>query len=913
MATPKAWTLTPDEVRERFLAFFRERGHEPIPSDSLVPANDPTLLFTGAGMNQFKDHFLGRIPLRFRRAVTSQKCLRTGDLENVGRTPGHHTFFEMLGNFSFGDYFKEDAIRWAWEFMTGPDWMAIPADRLRVTVYRDDADAAALWTKAAGIPAERIGRLGANSNFWPANAPKDGPDGPCGPCSEIFFDLGFKPDPAVACTVPGCPEAPESPDCDCRRFLEVWNLVFQQFDRRGRENLVPLPMQNIDTGMGFERLLTVLAHLREPGKRIYSNFETDLFRDLVQHGLAGSMYRDIHEKDGWPLDHVTRARRVADHVRAAAFCILDGVRPSNEGRGYVLRRVIRRAVRDLIQLGYKGEPFLHTYVSEIAAVMGRAYPDLVSHSMDIEGVIRNEEAKFRETYGSGEQVLLRKFHELHDAGIARFPGDVLFELYDTYGFPPDLATDFLRERGMEADLAGFETHMEDRRRQSREGSKIAGDIFAAGPLARLKKEEGGTLFLGYGPDPEGPEGRYRWDPGLEGRSTIVEILRGDAPAEALAAGEEGVLVLRETPFYAEQGGQVGDAGVIRSPEGLFRVRDTRKVESFHLHVGILESGTLRRGDPVDAAVDGERRDAIRRNHTATHLLHRVLREILGDEARQAGSLVAPEHLRFDVSFPRGFAPEERERIEGEVNRRILENHPVETRVQDIESARATGAVSMFGEKYGDRVRVLTAGDSREFCGGTHCRATGDIGSFRILSEKSIGSGIRRIEAVTGARAVALFQEERRRVAALEEEVERLRKELQKSEKRAATAVAAPARSLDPLAAERRTAGPFALVVLDGTGAADGELLAAGDRVKADGGPPLVLLVHAASPEGVALVAAGNPAAGGHGFKARPALGVAAKALGGGGGGRPDLARGKGKDPGRIPEAVEALKAHLAGL
>ncbi|NUN53874.1 MAG: alanine--tRNA ligase, partial [Planctomycetaceae bacterium] len=515
-------------------------------------------------------------------------------------------------------------------------------------------------------------------------------------------------------------------------------------------------------------------------------------------------------------------RRIADHARAAAFCIADGVRPSNEGRGYVLRRVIRRAVRDLIQQGFP-EPYLDRYVAAAGRAMGSRYPDILSHAGSIESALRTEEEKFRETYTRGRALLDEHLVRMEAGGGTVLPGEQAFLLHDTFGFPVDVTADILAETGRTLDRPGFERAMEEARQRSREGSKIAGDIFAAGPLARVKKEETGTRFLGYGPVPEGPDGSYAWDPGLEADSTVVEILRGDAPADALAAGEEGALLLRETPFYAEQGGQVGDAGFIESPSGRFLVRDTRRVEGFHLHVGVLERGTLRRGETVRASVDRERRDAVRRNHTGTHLLHRVLREVLGEEARQAGSLVAPDYLRFDFSFPRGLAPEERERIEAGVNRRILENHPVETRVHDLAAARATGAVSMFGEKYGDRVRVLTAGDSREFCGGTHCRATGDIGSFRILSEKSVGSGVRRIEAVTGARAVALFQEDRRRLASLEEEVERLKKEVAKAGRKAAAAAAPTAPSLEGALAAKRRVGGFELAVLDGTGAAEGDL------------------------------------------------------------------------------------------
>jgi alanyl-tRNA synthetase len=702
--------------------------------------------------------------------------------------------------------------------------------------------------------------------------------------------------------VKGCPEAPESPDCDCRRHLEIWNLVFQQYDRKGANHLVPLTMKNIDTGAGFERILTVLAHLAAPKERIYSNFSTPLFRPLVARVLALA-------PQGGSGDEVA-ARRIADHVRAAVLCIADGVRPSNEGRGFVLRRVIRRAARDGIQLGI-GRPFLHECVGAVGEMLGRAYPDVVRGEAAIGSALRTEEERFRQTYEEGMARL---------AGMleGRRPGSVLsgadaFLLHDTYGFPVDVTGDILRERGFDLDRAGFDAAMEAARKKSREGSKMATDIFAAGPLARVKRESPGTLFLGYGPKAEGPGGSYDWAPGVAAESVVAEILVAEKPADRLEAGQEGALVLRETPFYAEQGGQVGDTGVIRTPDGaLFRVKDTVKVEGFHLHVGRLEGAALPRGATVEAVVDQPRRDAIRRNHTATHLLHRALRALLGEEARQAGSLVAPDYLRFDFSFPRGLTAEERETLEAEVNRRVFANAAVETRVLDVEAARATGAVSMFGEKYGARVRVLTAGDSREFCGGTHCRATGDIGSFRILSEKSIGSGVRRIEAVTGERAVREFQEERRRAQTLLEEIEKLKKEAAKAAKKSA-APASPAAPLDPLALPRRKAGKVEFVVLEGEGIEDGALMGAGDRVKADAGGPFAALVASRGPEGVVLVAAGNPAAVKAGFKAGAAVKAAAEKVGGGGGGRPDFARGKGKDAAALPEAVKAFETYLAGL
>jgi alanyl-tRNA synthetase len=899
---PSAWSESPDVIRRRFLDYFAARGHQVLPSASLVPENDPTLLFIGAGMAPFKDHFLGRVPLEFRRATTSQKCLRTGDLDNVGRTPAHHTFFEMLGNFSFGDYFKDDAIAWAWEFLTVE--MGIPAARLRVSVYRDDAEAAEAWSRIAGIARERIAFLGPKSNFWPANAPEDGPDGPCGPCSEIFFDLGFRPSSGdggpQACTIAGCPEAPESVDCDCRRLIEIWNLVFQQFDRRGANALAPLGMRNIDTGMGLERLLMVLAHLKQgaearrsgnevpPAERVFSNFQSPLFTPLVEEVLRATGA----STERTPED-VVRARRVADHARAATFCVADGVRPSNEGRGYVLRRVVRRAVRDGIRLG-ANSPFLHALVPAVVAAMGRHYGALSDGAASIAGVLRAEEERFRLTYEQGVTRLLALIE-------GRAPGSSLsgadaFLLHDTFGFPVDVTEDVLREHGLTLDRAGFDAAMDEARERSRQGTRMSQDIFAAGPLARLKQRSTGTVFLGYGPEPETAEGGYRWNPGDHAASVVEEILVEQAPVDRVAtAGVEAAIILRETPFYAEQGGQVGDTGVLTTASGaVFRVKDTRKVEEFHLHVGTLESGSLSVGDAVDAQVDSQRRDAIRRNHTGTHLLHRVLRQVLGDEARQAGSLVAPDALRFDFSFPRGLTPEERERIESEVNARIYANEPVETRVLDVEAARGTGAVSMFGEKYGSRVRVLTAGDSREFCGGTHCRATGDIGSFRVLSERSVASGVRRIEAVTGERAVHLFQEDRRTLARMAAEVERLKKEVVRASRAAPAAASATKAVLaDPLVAPRNADGAVTYIVIEAAGAEEKELLASADRVKADAGPPLAVLFHAAGKEGVALVAVGNGAAVKAGFHAGNAVRAAATLCGGGGGGRPDLARGKG--------------------
>ncbi len=922
MAPNPVWSESPDAIRDRFLEFFRKRGHEVLPSASLVPENDPSLLFIGAGMAPFKDHFLGRVPLTFRRAATSQKCLRTGDLENVGRTPGHHTFFEMLGNFSFGDYFKDKAIEWAWEFLTVE--MGIPGERLRVTVYRDDEEAAGLWTKVAGVPPDRIGRLGAKSNFWPANAPEDGPDGPCGPCSEIFFDLGFKPDPKAACSVKGCPESPESPDCDCQRFLEVWNLVFQQYERKGKDNLVPLAMKNIDTGMGFERLLTVLAHLAEGktfGERgIYFNFDTALFRPMTDFiAKDAQLCSSGEEFKAHPL-MLVKVQRVCDHARASVFCLGDGIRPDRVRAGYVLRKVIRRAVRDLISIGIP-DPFLHKLVPVIANVMGTQYPEIRQHASQIGALLVQEEERFRENCQKGIQLLERRGAELMATSSGVFPGEILFVLYDTYGFPPETVADILREKGFEPDLKRFEVLMEEQRKRSREGSKMATDIFAAGPLERVKKEHEATVFLGYGPKPEKPDGTYDWDPGVEASSTVVEILVGEKPADRMEAGQEGALLLKETPFYAEQGGQVGDSGEIRGPGGaIFRVSDTKKVEGFHLHLGRLENGPLALGAAVTAVVDRARRDSIRRNHTGTHLLHRVLKKVLGEDARQAGSLVAPDYLRFDFSWPKGLSPEDRERIESEVNRRIRENHPVRTRVYGIDEARATGAVSMFGEKYGSRVRVLTAGDSKEFCGGTHCRATGDIQEFRIVTEKSIGSGVRRIEAVTGTEAVAALEENRRRAAAQEEESRRRREE-ERHARRQLFAEFKPVEvkggpwsgSLkDPLPQGSVLGGVLEFVAIY-DGAPEGQLQALGDLVKVAEGPPYAALATSHSGEEVLIVAAGNPAAVKAGFKAGAAVGVVAKALGGGGGGRPDFARGKGKDPTRIPEAVAAFEAYLAGL
>lgn len=707
---------TTADIRSRFLDFFRARGHEVVPSSPLVPGNDPTLLFTNAGMVQFKDVFLGAEKRPYRRAASAQKCLRAGgkhnDLDQVGYTARHHTFFEMLGNFSFGDYFKEEAIVYAWELLT--EVFGLPRERLWVSVYHTDEEAFAIWARKIGLPRERIVRIGdnkgapfASDNFW-----QMADTGPCGPCTEIYYDHGP--------SLPGGP--PGSAAADGDRFVEIWNLVFMQFDRQADGTLVPLPAPCVDTGMGLERLAAVL-------QGVHSNFEIDLFRGLISAAAALTGCEDLAHPS---------LRVIADHIRAVAFLIAENVLPSNEGRGYVLRRIIRRALRHGFKLGRR-EPFFHHMVAPLAAAMGDAYPELRERQAFIASTVAQEEERFAETLAAG----MRMFEEVALASTGSIPGEAVFRLYDTYGFPVDLTADMARERGLGIDLEGFERAMAEQRERARQASSFTAALNLPAELAsRLAP----TRFRGYEVE-------------VVEDAEVLAVLAHGRPVPSLEEGEEGIVILNETPFYAEAGGQVGDTGILQAAGLRFAVHDTQKLAGqFHAHIGRVQSGRMMPGQRVRAAIDGERRAAIRLNHSATHLLHAALREVLGPHVQQKGSLVAPDRLRFDFSHPAPLTAEEVAAVERRVNEEIRRNLEGEVREMRFDEAIAAGALAFFGDKYGERVRVLRFGDfSLELCGGTHVARTGDIGLFRIIGQAGIAAGVRRIEALTGQAALAYDQ------------------------------------------------------------------------------------------------------------------------------------------------------------
>ncbi|SUG18842.1 alanyl-tRNA synthetase [Salmonella enterica subsp. arizonae] len=699
------------EIRQAFLDFFHSKGHQVVASSSLVPNNDPTLLFTNAGMNQFKDVFLGLDKRNYSRATTSQRCVRAGgkhnDLENVGYTARHHTFFEMLGNFSFGDYFKHDAIQFAWELLTGENWFALPKERLWVTVYETDDEAYGIWEKEVGIPRERIIRIGdnkgapyASDNFW-----QMGDTGPCGPCTEIFYDHGDH--------IWGGP--PGSPEEDGDRYIEIWNIVFMQFNRQADGTMEPLPKPSVDTGMGLERIAAVLQHVN-------SNYEIDLFRTLIEAVAKVTGATDLSNKS---------LRVIADHIRSCAFLVADGVLPSNENRGYVLRRIIRRAVRHGNMLGAK-ETFFYKLVGPLIEVMGSAGEELKRQQAQVEQVLKTEEEQFARTLERGLALL--------DEELAKLQGDTLdgetaFRLYDTYGFPVDLTADVCRERDIKVDEAGFETAMEEQRRRAREASGFGADYNA------MIRVDSASEFKGYDH--------------LELNGKVTALFVDGKAVEAINAGQEAVVVLDQTPFYAESGGQVGDKGELKGVGFTFAVNDTQKYGQAIGHLGKLSAGALKVGDVVQADVDEARRARIRLNHSATHLMHAALRQVLGAHVAQKGSLVSDKVLRFDFSHNEAMKPSEIREVEDLVNAQIRRNLPIETHIMELEAAKAKGAMALFGEKYDERVRVLSMGDfSTELCGGTHARRTGDIGLFRIISESGTAAGVRRIEAVTGEGAMA---------------------------------------------------------------------------------------------------------------------------------------------------------------
>ncbi|MDM1304317.1 alanine--tRNA ligase [Acinetobacter indicus] len=726
--------MTSAEIREAFLRYFESQGHTRVASSSLVPANDPTLLFTNAGMNQFKDCFLGLEKRDYVRAVSSQKCVRAGgkhnDLDNVGYTARHHTFFEMLGNFSFGDYFKRDAIKFAWEFLTGDEWLALPKDKLYATVYHTDDEAFDIWNKEIGLAPERIIRISdnkgekyASDNFWAM-----GDTGPCGPCSEIFFDHGDH----IWGGLPGTPEE------DGDRFIEIWNNVFMQFNRTADGVLHPLPAPSVDTGMGLERISAVLQHVN-------SNYEIDLFQHLLKAaaeiiGLDTSALEAEAKEKGTPVQYPASLKVVADHARSCCFLIADGVNPSNEGRGYVLRRIIRRAVRHGNKLGATGS-FFHKMLQPLIEVMGAAYPELEAQKARIEAQLLKEEEQFAKTLEQGLKLLEGELANLKGSVI---PGEVVFKLYDTYGFPTDLTADIARERDLTIDEAGFEVEMAAQRQRARDAGKFAIDYNS------VVKVDGETQFDGYD--------------ATAGQGQIIAIYKDGEQVDEVAEGDEALIVLNQTPFYAESGGQIGDTGIFKNDTGIFEVQDTKKSGGAFVHQGIVTMGSLKAAQNVEAIVKADIRAATARNHSATHLLHAALRQILGSHVQQKGSLVASDVLRFDFANDQPVSFEQLQEIERLVNAEVIANTPVTTELLDIESAKAKGAMMLFGEKYGDEVRVLSMGSvieeknfSIELCGGIHVKRTGDIGLFKIISEGGVAAGVRRIEAVTGTKAIEAAQ------------------------------------------------------------------------------------------------------------------------------------------------------------
>lgn len=726
--------MTSAEIREAFLRYFESQGHTRVASSSLVPANDPTLLFTNAGMNQFKDCFLGLEKRDYVRAVSSQKCVRAGgkhnDLDNVGYTARHHTFFEMLGNFSFGDYFKRDAIKFAWEFLTGDEWLALPKDKLYATVYHTDDEAFDIWNKEIGLTPERIIRIGdnkgekyASDNFWAM-----GDTGPCGPCSEIFFDHGDH----IWGGLPGTPEE------DGDRFIEIWNNVFMQFNRTADGVLHPLPAPSVDTGMGLERISAVLQHVN-------SNYEIDLFQHLLKAaaeiiGLDTTALEAEAKEKGTPVQYPASLKVVADHARSCCFLIADGVNPSNEGRGYVLRRIIRRAVRHGNKLGATGS-FFHKMLQPLIEVMGAAYPELEAQKARIEAQLLKEEEQFAKTLEQGLKLLEGELANLKGSVI---PGEVVFKLYDTYGFPTDLTADIARERDLTIDETGFEVEMAAQRQRARDAGKFAIDYNS------VVKVEGETQFDGYD--------------ATAGQGQIIAIYKDGEQVDEVAEGDEALIVLNQTPFYAESGGQIGDTGIFKNDTGIFEVQDTKKSGGAFVHQGIVTMGSLKAAQNVEAIVKADIRAATARNHSATHLLHAALRQILGSHVQQKGSLVASDVLRFDFANDQPVSFEQLQEIERLVNAEVIANTPVTTELLDIESAKAKGAMMLFGEKYGDEVRVLSMGSvieeknfSIELCGGIHVKRTGDIGLFKIISEGGVAAGVRRIEAVTGTKAIEAAQ------------------------------------------------------------------------------------------------------------------------------------------------------------
>ncbi len=866
------------EIRQAFLDFFHSKGHQVVASSSLVPNNDPTLLFTNAGMNQFKDVFLGLDKRNYSRATTSQRCVRAGgkhnDLENVGYTARHHTFFEMLGNFSFGDYFKHDAIQFAWELLTGENWFALPKERLWVTVYETDDEAYEIWEKEVGIPRERIIRIGdnkgapyASDNFW-----QMGDTGPCGPCTEIFYDHGDH--------IWGGP--PGSPEEDGDRYIEIWNIVFMQFNRQADGTMEPLPKPSVDTGMGLERIAAVLQHVN-------SNYDIDLFRTLIEAVAKVTGATDLGNKS---------LRVIADHIRSCAFLVADGVLPSNENRGYVLRRIIRRAVRHGNMLGAK-ETFFYKLVGPLIEVMGSAGEELKRQQAQVEQVLKTEEEQFARTLERGLALL--------DEELAKLQGDTLdgetaFRLYDTYGFPVDLTADVCREHNIKVDEAGFEAAMEEQRRRAREASGFGADYNA------MIRVDSASEFKGYDH--------------LELNGKVTALFVDGKAVEAINAGQEAVVMLDQTPFYAESGGQVGDKGELKGAGFTFAVDDTQKYGQAIGHLGKLSAGALKVGDAVQADVDEARRARIRLNHSATHLMHAALRQVLGTHVAQKGSLVSDKVLRFDFSHNEAMKPSEIREVEDLVNAQIRRNLPIETNIMDLDAAKAKGAMALFGEKYDERVRVLSMGDfSTELCGGTHASRTGDIGLFRIISESGTAAGIRRIEAVTGEGAMATVHAQSDRlndiahllkgdsqnlgdkVRAVLERTRQLEKELQQLKDQAAAQESAN------LSSKAVDLNGVKLLVSELAGIEPKMLRTMVDDLKNQLGSTVIVLATVV--EGKVSLIAGVSKDVTDRVKAGELIGMVAQQVGGKGGGRPDMAQAGGTDAAALPAALASVQGWVS--
>ncbi|HFL1601231.1 MULTISPECIES: alanine--tRNA ligase [Salmonella] len=866
------------EIRQAFLDFFHSKGHQVVASSSLVPNNDPTLLFTNAGMNQFKDVFLGLDKRNYSRATTSQRCVRAGgkhnDLENVGYTARHHTFFEMLGNFSFGDYFKHDAIQFAWELLTGENWFALPKERLWVTVYETDDEAYEIWEKEVGIPRERIIRIGdnkgapyASDNFW-----QMGDTGPCGPCTEIFYDHGDH--------IWGGP--PGSPEEDGDRYIEIWNIVFMQFNRQADGTMEPLPKPSVDTGMGLERIAAVLQHVN-------SNYDIDLFRTLIEAVAKVTGATDLGNKS---------LRVIADHIRSCAFLVADGVLPSNENRGYVLRRIIRRAVRHGNMLGAK-ETFFYKLVGPLIEVMGSAGEELKRQQAQVEQVLKTEEEQFARTLERGLALL--------DEELAKLQGDTLdgetaFRLYDTYGFPVDLTADVCRERNIKVDEAGFEAAMEEQRRRAREASGFGADYNA------MIRVDSASEFKGYDH--------------LELNGKVTALFVDGKAVDAINAGQEAVVVLDQTPFYAESGGQVGDKGELKGAGFTFAVDDTQKYGQAIGHLGKLSAGALKVGDAVQADVDEARRARIRLNHSATHLMHAALRQVLGTHVAQKGSLVSDKVLRFDFSHNEAMKPSEIREVEDLVNAQIRRNLPIETNIMDLDAAKAKGAMALFGEKYDERVRVLSMGDfSTELCGGTHASRTGDIGLFRIISESGTAAGIRRIEAVTGEGAMATVHAQSDRlndiahllkgdsqnlsdkVRAVLERTRQLEQELQQLKDQAAAQESAN------LSSKAVDLNGVKLLVSELAGIEPKMLRTMVDDLKNQLGSTVIVLATVV--EGKVSLIAGVSKDVTDRVKAGELIGMVAQQVGGKGGGRPDMAQAGGTDAAALPAALASVQGWVS--